>query len=280
VSQKNKVSTSTDKRKMHQDFWKEIKSQARTVVKAEPFLNKFFIHQVHEHDSLCQALAHQLSLKLDHHSLDSCEVEILLLDAFQRSDNLLWAACEDMKAYVDRDPACKYYLEPLLFFKGFQALQVYRASHVYWRRGKKMTAKLLQSLAAQSFSVDIHPAARIGTGILIDHATNLVIGETAKVGDNVSILHGVTLGGTGKESGDRHPKIGHGVLLSAHAQLLGNIKVGNNAKIGAGAVVLVDVPNHTTYAGVPAKMVGKPSGDIPALCMESNFVWDSDLESV
>lgn len=280
MSQTNKVSTSTDKRKMHQDFWKEIKSQAHTVVKAEPFLNKFFIHQVHEHDSLCKALAHQLSLKLDHHSLDSREVETLLLDAFQRSDNLIWAACEDMKAYVDRDPACKYYLEPLLFFKGFQALQVYRASHVYWRRGKKMTAKLLQSLAAQSFSVDIHPAARIGTGILIDHATSLVIGETAKVGDNVSILHGVTLGGTGKESGDRHPKIGHGVLLSAHAQLLGNIKVGNNAKIGAGAVVLSDVPNHTTYAGVPAKMVGKPSGDIPALCMESNFVWDDDLESV
>lgn len=271
------MSTQTDKKKLHQDFWKEVLKQAQKIAKDEPFLENFLTSQVKMHESLCKALAHQLALKLDHHSIGKDEVESLLLDAFQRSDALLWATCEDMKAYVDRDPACELYLEPFLYFKGFHALQVYRASHVYWRRGQKMTAKLLQSLAAQSFSVDIHPASKIGSGILIDHATNLVIGETAKVGNNVSILHGVTLGGTGKESGDRHPKIGNGVLLSAHAQLLGNIKVGQNAKIGAGAVVLSDVPQHTTFAGVPAKMVGKPQADIPALNMEANFMWHEEL---
>lgn len=272
------VRQKSDKKKLHQDFWKEITQQSLKVAQDEPFLKTFLHSQVQQHDSLCKALAHQLALKLEHHSIPSDEIAHLLLDAFQRSDALLWAACEDMAAYVDRDPACQYYLEPFLYFKGFHALQVYRASHVYWRRGQKMTAKLLQSLAAQSFSVDIHPAAKIGSGILIDHATNLVIGETAKVGNNVSILHGVTLGGTGKDQGDRHPKVGHGVLLSAHAQLIGNIKIGNNAKIGAGAVVLTDVPQHTTYAGVPAKMVGKPQAEIPALNMEANFMWHEDLD--
>lgn len=271
-------SNKSDKKKLQQDFWKQVHLQAQTVAQDEPFLKNFLQDQIQDHSTLCQALAHQLSLKLDHHSIQADEIKKLLADAFQRSDALLWAACEDMAAYVDRDPACQYHLEPFLYFKGFHALQVYRASHVYWRRGQKMTAKLLQSLAAQSFSVDIHPAARIGSGILIDHATNFVVGETAKIGNNVSILHGVTLGGTGKDTGDRHPKVGHGVLLSAHAQLIGNIKIGNNAKIGAGAVVLTDVPNQTTYAGIPAKRVGETNTQIPALCMESNFAWHEDLD--
>ena len=173
-----------------------------------------------------------------------------------------------------RDPACTGYLEPLLLFKGFQGLQAYRVAHVLWEEDRQFPAKMLQNIISRKFGMDFHPAAKIGHGILVDHATNIVIGETAVVGNNVSFLHGVTLGGTGNEVGDRHPKIGNGVMLGAHAQLLGNIHIGDCAKIGAGAVVLTDVPPHTTYAGVPAVEVGHPDDETPSFNMQQDFTRD------
>lgn len=164
---------------------------------------------------------------------------------------------------MDRDPACTRYFQPLLFFKGFQALQAHRLAHHLWQNGRKTLAVALQSQISEMFHVDIHPAARVGTGILIDHATGVVIGETAVVGDNVSILHQVTLGGTGSAGGDRHPKIGNGVLIGAGVTILGNISVGNNAKIGAGSVVVLDVPAGTTAVGVPARIVSSAKTQKP-----------------
>lgn len=190
----------------------------------------------------------------------------------QKNPSIERAAAIDLAAAFDRDPALVSLSETLLFGKGFHALELYRFSHALWNSGEVMTAKLLQSEASYRFGVDIHPAAKIGTGVHIDHATGLVVGETATIGNNVSIFHGVTLGGTGKETGDRHPKVGDGVLLSAHAQLLGNIRIGKGSKIGAGAVVLTDVPPHTTFAGVPAVRAGIPDCPAPGLEMNVDFL--------
>jgi serine O-acetyltransferase len=166
---------------------------------------------------------------------------------------------------------------PFLYFKGFQALQSYRASHWLWNQDRKPLALYLQSRISEAFDVDIHPAARIGKGILIDHGTGVVIGETAVVGDNVSMLHEVTLGGTGKESGDRHPKVGHGVLIGAGAKILGNIRIGDGSKIAAGSIVLDEVPAHTTVAGIPAKPVGRPKSVEPALLMDQSVEHDYSI---
>ena len=178
------------------------------------------------------------------------------------------AARADIEAVRERDPACRTYSNPLLFFKGFHAIQSYRIAHYYWRTGRESLALFLQGRISQVLAVDIHPAARIGRGILMDHATGVVIGETAVVEDNVSMLHEVTLGGTGKETGDRHPKVRKGVLIAAGATILGNIEIGEGAKIGAGSVVLDDVPPHTTAVGVPARVVGRPKSEQPALDMD------------
>ena len=171
-------------------------------------------------------------------------------------------------ATFDRDPACHRYLQPLLFFKGFQAVQAYRLGHWLWLNGHKNLAYQVQMRVSEVFGVDIHPAARIGRGIMIDHAHSIVIGETAVVGDNVSMLHSVTLGGTGKEDGDRHPKIGDGVLIGAGAKVLGNIRIGSCSRIAAGSVVLEDVPACKTVAGVPARIVGEAGCAQPAIEMD------------
>jgi serine O-acetyltransferase len=171
----------------------------------------------------------------------------------------------------DRDPACNRYIEPLLYFKGFHALTAHRFAHQLWRQGHRDFAFFLQSLGSQFFGVDIHPAAQFGKGIMLDHATGFVVGETAVVGDNCSFLHGVTLGGSGKESGDRHPKLGNNVLIGAGAKVLGNIRVGNCSRIAAGSVVLVDVPPNTTVAGVPAKVVGPAGCPEPARNMDQGL---------
>jgi serine O-acetyltransferase len=163
---------------------------------------------------------------------------------------------------------------PFLYFKGFHALQTHRIGHWLWNHGRESLALFFQNQMSVEFGVDIHPAARLGHGIMLDHATGVVIGETAVVGNNVSILQSVTLGGTGKDEGDRHPKIGDGVLISAGAKILGNIRVGDGAKVGAGSVVLENVPAHTTVAGVPARIVGRPSSDQPALEMDHDFCCD------
>jgi serine O-acetyltransferase len=189
-------------------------------------------------------------------------------EAYAANPSLVDIAEADLKAVFERDPACKGYVQPFLFFKGFLSLQTQRVAHWLWGEGRETMALYLQSRMSELFQVDIHPAARIGRGVFIDHGTGIVIGETAVIGDDVSMLHGVTLGGTGAERGDRHPKIGRGVLLSAGAKVLGNIEIGDYAKIAAGSVVLKPVPAGCTAAGVPARLVNCPTCEEPAKSMD------------
>ena len=192
----------------------------------------------------------------------------LAIEAYRASPNLVETAEADLKAVFERDPACKGYVQPFLFFKGFQALQTQRIAHWLWGQGRETMAFYLQSRMSEIFQVDIHPATQIGSGVFIDHGTGIVIGETAVIGDDVSLLQGVTLGGTGAERGDRHPKIGRGVLLGAGAKVLGNIQIGDYAKVASGSVVLKPVPAHCTAAGVPARLVNCPTGEEPARSMD------------
>ena len=192
----------------------------------------------------------------------------VILEALRDDGGIRCAIRDDLNAILDRDSACHDLYIPFLYFKGFQALQIHRVGHWLWEHERQPLAHFLQSQMARQFGIDIHPAARFGHGIMLDHATGLVVGETAVVGNRVSILQSVTLGGTGKEEGDRHPKIADGVLISAGAKILGNIHVGEGAKVGAGSVVLQDVPPHTTVAGVPARVVGRPTSSSPALDMD------------
>jgi len=194
-----------------------------------------------------------------------------MLDAMDSDACIRGAVRADLLAVMERDSACHELYIPFLYFKGFHALQTHRVAHWLWKSGRQPLALFFQNRMSMEFCVDIHPAAVMGSGILLDHATGLVVGETAVVGNNVSILQSVALGGTGKETGDRHPKIGNGVLISAGAKILGNIRVGEGAKVGAGSVVLEEVPPHTTVAGVPARVVGRPSSEAPALDMDHGF---------
>lgn len=252
----------------------ELYKEAKAIVKTEPLAKTTLEEQILSRASFADMLSVTLACQLAGEVMRRAELELLFSNAYKKYPSLISEAIFDLEAVVHRDPACKSYLEPLLFFKGFQAIQAYRVAHILWTAGRPFPAKLLQSIISRKFGVDIHPAAKIGHGILMDHATNIVIGETAKVGNDVSFLHGVTLGGTGNETGDRHPKIGDGVMLGAHAQLLGNIHIGRGAKIGAGAVVLDDVPPHTTFAGVPAVRVGRPEDEMPSLRMQQDFMQD------
>jgi serine O-acetyltransferase len=195
----------------------------------------------------------------------------VFIEAFSNEPIILTNIASDMIAVYERDPACPDALTPLLYFKGFQALVCYRVAHHLWNHDRQELALYLQSLISETFAVDIHPAAQIGCGILLDHATGFVAGETTVIESNVSILHEVTLGGTGKDRGDRHPKVRSGVLLGAGAKILGNVEIGECAKVGAGSVVLKDVPPHTSVAGVPAEVIGKASEVSPALGMCQNF---------
>ncbi len=198
-------------------------------------------------------------------------MEPLLTGVFEQHPCIVCQAARDMVAMHERDPACFSILEPLLFFKGFLALSTYRVAHRLWLDGRRWLALYLQSISSEAFAVDIHPAARIGCGILLDHATSFVVGETAIIEDNVSILHEVTLGGTGKETGDRHPIVRSGVLLGAGAKILGRVEIGTGAKVGAGSVVLNDVASHTTVAGVPAIVVGQANEENPAIEMNQKL---------
>lgn len=242
----------------------------------EPLLKSVLDEQIVFRNSMAEVLAVTLSRKLASSLLSRSQLEILFLSTYRENPSIVEDSAADLKATMDRDPACQSPLEPLLFFKGFLSIQAYRVAHVLWKNDRHFLAEMLQSLASQKFAVDIHPAAKIGRGILLDHATGLVVGETAKIGNNVSLLHGVTLGGTGNETGDRHPKVGDGVMLGAHAQLLGNIHIGKGSKVGAGAVVLEDVPPHVTVAGVPAVKVGHPDSALPSFEMQQNFTRDID----
>jgi serine O-acetyltransferase len=233
----------------------------------EPIMATFFQATVLNHDTLQGALSFLLASKLDSSVVSSMAIREIIQEAFTAEPTIIHAAEIDIKATRERDPACNSYSTPFLFYKGFQALQVYRIANWLWSQQRHSLAFFLQNQMTNIFGVDIHPAATIGCGVMFDHATGLVIGETAVVEDDVSILHGVTLGGTGKDSGDRHPKVRRGVLIGANASIIGNIEIGEGAKVGAGSVVMKNVPPHVTVAGVPAVVVGKPHCDCPAYDM-------------
>lgn len=238
-----------------------------------------FLHTtVLHHDSLEASLSFHLAQNLDSSTAPALLVREVIEQAFASDPGIGAAIRCDLLAVQQRDSACSDYAVAFLFFKGFHALQSYRIAHWLWRQGRHPLALFLQNRMSCEFAVDIHPAAVIGRGILLDHATGVVIGETAVVGDNVSIMQSVTLGGTGKESGDRHPKVADGVLIGAGAKILGNIRIGEGAKVSAGSVVLADVPPHTTVAGVPARVVGKPCSDSPSLDM--NHALSPDMQNL
>jgi len=253
----------------HNDrIWQKIREETRIALADEPILASFMHATILHHEELECALSYHLANQLDSPSASSMMLREVFLEAFSSDEEIRHAIREDLDAVLERDSACHEYYLPFLYFKGFQALQTHRVAHWLWRQGRHSLALFLQSCMSQKLGVDIHPAAQFGKGILLDHATGLVVGETAVVGNKVSILQSVTLGGTGKTDGDRHPKIGDGVLISAGAKILGNITVGEGAKVGSGSVVLKDVPPHTTVAGVPARVVGVPTSDSPALDMD------------
>tara|TARA_R110000787_G_scaffold333_11_gene1140 strand:+ start:25415 stop:26215 length:801 start_codon:yes stop_codon:yes gene_type:complete len=252
-------------------LWIDIIAEATAFSREEPVLGSFFHAAILSHDSLESALAYTLAEILGNATVSKLAVSRVITQALAADENITKKMRMDIVAYRERDPACEYYSMPLLYFKGFHALQVHRIAHYLWRHNRQAVALHLQSLCSEIFGVDIHPGAQIGGGIMIDHATAVVIGETAVIEDNVSMLHSVTLGGTGNVSGDRHPKIRTGVLISAGARVLGNIEVGEGAKIGAGSLVLEAVAAHTTVVGVPARMVGVPREISPAREMDQQI---------
>ena len=251
------------------DFiWDKIREEVETAAANEPTLARFLHTTILHHKELESALSYLLASQLGDVTVTTMMLQEVILAAFSDDNDIRHAIRQDLKAVLKRDSACREYHIPFLYFKGFHALQTYRVAHSLWRQGRHSLALFLQSRMSQKFGVDIHPAARFGHSIMFDHATGLVVGETAVVGNKVSILQSVTLGGTGKEDGDRHPKVEDGVLISAGAKILGNIRIGEGAKVGAGSVVLCDVPPHTTVVGVPARIVGKPTSRLPALDMD------------
>ncbi len=248
--------------------WAALTHEARDVIANEPLMGGMVHSSVLHHDSFEKALSYRFSLKL---SSEEMSAQILREEAdraYADDQELAKSARADLVAVLDRDPACHTYIQPLLFFKGYQSVQAYRIANWFWRQGRKELAYFVQMRASEVFGVDIHPGATIGKGIMIDHAHSIVIGETAVVGDNVSMLHSVTLGGTGKADGDRHPKIENGVMIGAGAKVLGNITVGYCSRIAAGSVVLKDIPPCRTVAGVPAKVVGEAGCSQPSQSMD------------
>lgn len=252
-------------------IWNTIRQDAELVSQREPALSNLLQEVVLRRSNLEEALSVRLSRKLAYHSTPEGYLKDIFQETFNANPTIAQCVCQDIVAVCERDPACKNCLTPLLYFKGFQAITCHRIGHYLWQQGREDLALYLQSLVSEVFAVDIHPAAAIGGGIFLDHATSFVAGETSCIEDNVSILHEVTLGGTGKETGDRHPKVRSGVLIGAGAKLLGNIEIGQGAKIGAGSVVLQSVPEHTTVAGVPAVVVGESSCQEPCRGMDHHI---------
>jgi len=248
-------------------IWSALRGQASELANAEPTLASFAHATILKHDRLEGALSYHLAKKIGGEDLSPMLVREIFQEAMENDPGIGDAVRADLSAVFERDPSCHSYVQAFLFFKGFHALQCQRIAHWLWLRERTPLAQFMQSRVSELFAVDIHPAARIGRGIMMDHATGIVIGETAIVEDDVSMLHGVTLGGTGKEEGDRHPKIRRGVLLSAGAKVLGNIEVGEYSRVGAGSVVLRSVPPNCTVAGVPARVIGCAGSDRPSQTM-------------
>lgn len=257
-------------------IWHSIREETELAISQEPVLASFLHATILNHQSLESALSFHLAHKLDSPTASALLVREVIEQALSADSSIGKAMRCDLRAVQERDSACAGYATPFLYFKGFHALQAHRVAHWLWGQGREALALFFQNCISTEFGVDIHPAAKIGHGILMDHATGVVIGETATVGNNVSIMQSVTLGGTGKDEGDRHPKVGDGVLISAGAKILGNIQIGCGAKIGAGSVVLQAVPAHTTVAGVPAKIIGHPRCEQPALGMNHGISCDMD----
>ncbi|MFO1033064.1 MAG: serine O-acetyltransferase [Hyphomicrobiales bacterium] len=254
--------------------WDRIRREAEEAVRGEPALGAFVYSVVLAHGSFEAALVHRLAQRLDSADLGSDTIVNAFEDALEAEPGIGLAARADLTATFDRDPACHRYIDPLLYFKGYQALQTHRMAHRLWHMGRRDFAYYLQSRSSVISSLDIHPAAKIGKGIMIDHGHDIVIGETTVIEDNVSLMQGVTLGGTGKESGDRHPKIRWGVLIGAGAKVLGNIEIGHCSRVAACSVVLHPVPPNSTVAGVPAKVVGY------AGCAEPSRAMDHQVDDV
>jgi serine O-acetyltransferase len=241
-----------------------IRVEAEEAARSDPALASFLMTAILNHDTLEGAVIHRVAELLDHTDAPSSLIRQAYEDVVSRDASIGQAFRADIMAVADRDPACLRLMEPLLYFKGFHALQAYRLAHALLRAGRRDFALYIQSRVSAAFGVDINPAARIGKGIFLDHATGLVVGETTVIEDDVSILQGVTLGGTGKETGDRHPKVRWGVLIGAGAKILGNIEIGHCARVAAGSVVLAPVPHNKTVAGVPARIVGEAGCAEPA----------------
>jgi serine O-acetyltransferase len=251
--------------------WARIRDEAEQVARREPELATFIYSTILHHDTLEAAVVHRVAERLDSPEVSAELIRQAYADALDSDRSMGTTFRADIVATFDRDPATNRFLEPVLYFKGFHAIQTHRLAHWLWGKGRKDFAYYLQSRASAVFQCDIHPAARIGRGIFLDHATGLVVGETAVIEDDCSILHDVTLGGTGKEAGDRHPKIRHGVLIGAGAKILGNIEIGHCARIASGSVVVKSVPHNTTVAGVPAKVIGEAGCPEPSRTMDHLF---------
>lgn len=254
------------------DTWRSICSAATQRAASTPLLERSFRQRVLRHADLASCIGSLLAHEIADEWLRVHELKVLIDEVTRRQRHIVRAAARDLQAFVTRDPSSEDQLAALLNQKGFRALQLHRVAHELWTAGEHTLARYIQGRMTMVYSIDIHPAARIGSGILVDHGTGIVIGETAVIDGDVSMLHGVTLGGTGKTVGDRHPKVREGVMIGAGATILGNVEIGVGSKIAAGSVVLKSVPPHTTVAGVPARIVGHPTEERPA------FVMDQDIE--
>lgn len=255
--------------------WSRLRREAESAIAAEPSLGSLIVASVLNQPSFEAAVSHRVAIRLGHPAVSADLIEQAFAEALTADETVAQGMRADVLAVLDRDPACYRVLEPVLFFKGFHALQCHRLAHWLWRRDRRDFALYLQSRSSEVFQTDINPAAKIGKGIFLDHATGLVVGETTVIEDDVSMLQDVTLGGTGKQGGDRHPKIRKGVLIGAGAKILGNIEIGQCARVAAGSVVLAAVPRNKTVAGVPAKVVGEAGCAEPARSMDQILTGDS-----
>lgn len=252
-------------------LWDIIVDEARSASLKEPMLEDFFRASILDQPDLESAMSFNLAQLLASPAMAVHKMAEVIAEALAADSRIGKAIRSDIRASFERDAACDLHLTPILYYKGFQALQLQRVAHWLWGQGRKPLALFIQNQVSETFAVDIHPGAQMGSGIMLDHATGLVIGETAVIGDNVSILHSVTLGGSGCQGGRRHPRVGDGVMISAGAKILGNISIGEGVKIGAGSLVLESVPEHVTVVGVPAKIVGRPVEELPALEMDQSL---------
>jgi serine O-acetyltransferase len=251
--------------------WARIRDEANDIVQREPEIGTFIYSSILHHDTLETAVIHRVAERLDHSDVSAELIRQAYTDALEAEPRIGEAFRADIVAVFDRDPATDRFIEPVLYYKGFHAIQTHRLAHWLWSQNRKDFAYYLQSRSSAVFQCDVHPAAKMGRGIFLDHATGLVVGETAVIGDNVSMLHDVTLGGTGKDHGDRHPKIADGVLIGAGAKIIGNIEIGHCSRVAAGSVVLKAVPHNVTVAGIPAKVVGDSPCEEPSRTMDHMF---------